>query len=237
MRTFLAMRAPGVIMTPVGADACELLYRHGSQRRRGRPAARGRRARRGRDRQRARRARRETAHLLRAGHRRVALLVADTNWTSDVGRLAGYRQAHDEAGLPVDERLIARVAFHAPDAEQLIVDLLGASGRPRSAAANNLLAEQAWRLIRERGLRLPEDVSVGFDDVPWMEMVSPGITVVAQPTEEPGVARRSSSCAGSPTPAARTPSNSCSRRWSCGGRPGRRFTQKRPLERPQRLTS
>ena len=58
------------------------------------------------------------------------------------------------------------------------------SGRPR-AAANNLLAEQAWRLIRERGLRLPEDVSlVGFDDVPWMEMVSPGITVVAQPTEE-----------------------------------------------------
>ena len=54
-------------------------------------------------------------------------------------------------------------------------------------AANNLLAEQAWRLIRERGLRLPEDVSlVGFDDVPWMEMVSPGITVVAQPTEELG---------------------------------------------------
>ena len=54
-------------------------------------------------------------------------------------------------------------------------------------AANNLLAERAWRLIRERGLRLPEDVSlVGFDDVPWMEMVSPGITVVAQPTEELG---------------------------------------------------
>jgi DNA-binding LacI/PurR family transcriptional regulator len=61
-------------------------------------------------------------------------------------------------------------------------------GRPTAIfAANNLLAEQAWHVLRRRGLRLPEDVSlVGFDDVPWMEMVSPGITVVAQPTEQLG---------------------------------------------------
>jgi LacI family transcriptional regulator len=186
VRTFLAMRAPGVIMTPVGADACELLSRHGVS-----VVEVDRRLAGGEcdavviDNERG--ARDATAHLLRAGHRRVALLVADTNWTSDVGRLAGYRQAHDEAGMRVDERLIVRVAFQAPDAEQLIGDLLE-RGRPTAVfAANNLLAEQAWRLIRERGLRLPEDISlVGFDDVPWMEMVSPGITVVAQPTEELG---------------------------------------------------
>ena len=53
--------------------------------------------------------------------------------------------------------------------------------------ANNLLADQAWHVLRRRGLRLPDDVSlVGFDDVPWMEMVSPAITVVAPPTEELG---------------------------------------------------
>ena len=186
VRTFLAMRAPGVIMTPVGADACELLSRHGVS-----VVEVDRRLAAAEcdavviDNERG--ARDATAHLLRAGHRRVALLVAATNWTSDVGRLAGYRQAHEEAGLPVDERLIVRVAFQAPDAEQLIGGLLE-RGRPTAVfAANNLLAEQAWRVIRERGLRLPEDISlVGFDDVPWMEMVSPGITVVAQPTEELG---------------------------------------------------
>ena len=42
-------------------------------------------------------------------------------------------------------------------------------------------------MLRGRGLRLPDDVSlVGFDDVPWMEMVNPAITVVAQPALEMG---------------------------------------------------
>ena len=54
-------------------------------------------------------------------------------------------------------------------------------------AANNELTECAWRLLRRRRLRLPRDMSlVGFDDVPWMEMVDPGITVIAQPTADLG---------------------------------------------------
>lgn len=186
VRTFMAMRAPGVIMTPVGSEACDLLTRQGVSvvevdRRLAREECdavvidneRG--------------ARDATAHLLAAGHLRVALLVAATNWTSDAGRLAGYRQAHDEAGVHLDEHLIVRIAFQEPDAEQRIAELLERERPTAIFAANNLLAEQAWRVIRERGLRLPDDISlVGFDDVPWMEMVSPSITVVAQPTEELG---------------------------------------------------
>jgi LacI family transcriptional regulator len=132
-------------------------------------------------------ARDATSHLLAAGHRRVGLLVAATDWTSDAGRLAGFRQAHNEAGVNLDERLIVRIAFQAPDAEQRIAELLEHERPTAIFAANNLLAEHAWRVIRERGLQLPDDISlVGFDDVPWMEMVSPGLTVVAQPTEELG---------------------------------------------------
>ena len=185
-RTFLAMRAPGVIMTPVGDEASLMLARHGvsvvevDRRLSTVPCdavvidnERG--------------ARDATAHLLATGHRRVGLLVADTNWTSDAGRLRGYRDAHEDAGIPIDDALIVRIGFHAPDAEARIGALLD-QGRPSAIfAANNLLAEQAWRVLRERGLRLPDDISlVGFDDVPWMGMVSPGITVVAQPTEALG---------------------------------------------------
>ena len=40
---------------------------------------------------------------------------------------------------------------------------------------------------RRRLRLLPRDMSlVGFDDVPWMEMVDPGITVIAQPTADLG---------------------------------------------------
>jgi LacI family transcriptional regulator len=183
-RTFLAIRAPGVIMTPVGSDAGELLRDQGvavvevdRQLTAGCDAVvidneEGARA--------------ATAHLLELGHRRIALLGVDTDWTTDAGRLAGYRAALSAAGVPADNRLIVRVPVHV-DAEERI-DALLRDERPTAIfAANNQLAEQAWRLIRHRGLRLPDDLSlVGFDDVPWMGMVDPAITVVEQPTLELG---------------------------------------------------
>jgi LacI family transcriptional regulator len=185
-RTFLAMRAPGVIMTPVGREASALLARHGV------PVVEI-------DRQLAgspcdavvidneRGACEATEHLLGLGHRRIGLLVVDTDWTSDVGRLRGYRLAHEQAGVPVDERLIVRVAPNAEDVYARVGALLDVEDPTAIFAANNLLAEHAWHVLRRRRLRLPEDVSlVGFDDMPWMEMVSPPITVVAQPTIELG---------------------------------------------------
>jgi LacI family transcriptional regulator len=185
-RTFLAMRAAGVIITPADRAAAGLLSRSGvdvvevDRRLADVPCDavvldndRG-----GHD---------ATHHLLQLGHRRIALLVADTDWTSDAGRLKGYVLAHEELGLPVDERLILRIAFHAPDAEERIADLLEQQQPTGIFAANNTLAEHAWHVLRSLGLRLPQDVSlVGFDDVPWMAMVEPGITAVSQPTLEMG---------------------------------------------------
>jgi LacI family transcriptional regulator len=186
VRTFLAMRAPGVIMTPVDGHASELLVEHGV------PVVEV-------DRRLAqapcdavvidneRGAREATAHLLALGHRRVALLVADTDWTSDAGRLTGYRRALRDASVRLDERLIVRVGFHDRGAANRIAAVLRDEQPTAVFAANNLLAEQAWRVVRAQGMRLAVDVSlVGFDDVAWMEMVSPGLTVVAQPTEELG---------------------------------------------------
>lgn len=186
VRTFIAMRTPGVILTPVGSDATMLLQRRGV------PVVEV-------DRRIAtvpcdavvidnvRGAREAVEHLLQLGHRRIALLVVDTDWTSDAGRVAGYREAHDAAGIEIDESLILRFPFHDPTAEQRIFDLLERTSPTAIFAANNILAEQAWRVLRARGLSLPRDISlVGFDDVQWTDMVSPGITTVAQPTIELG---------------------------------------------------
>jgi LacI family transcriptional regulator len=185
-RTFLAMRAPGVIMTPVGSEATGLLRSRGiavvevdrrladvpcdavviDNERGGREA---------------------TMHLVGLGHRRIALLGVETEWTSDAGRLNGYRTALRTAGIEFDPRLVVRIPLHSPDTEMRIEALLDEGGPPAIFAANNTLAEQVWHVLRRRGLRIPADVSlVGFDDVPWMEMVEPAITVVEQPTLELG---------------------------------------------------
>jgi len=185
-RTFLELRVPGVIMTPVGREASALLARHGVHvveldRRLADPPCDavvldnelG--------------AREATAHLLELGHRRIGLLVVDTDWTSDIGRLRGYRAAHTELGVAVDEQLVVRVAPTGQDTDARIGALLDVEAPTAIFAANNLLAERAWHVLRQRRLRLPDDISlVGFDDVPWMEMVSPSITAVAQPTTEMG---------------------------------------------------
>lgn len=186
VRTFLAMRTPGVILTPVGKDATSFLVRRGV------PVVEV-------DRRLATvscdavvidnvgGARAAVAHLLTLGHRRIAFLGVDTSWTSDVGRLEGYRDALARGGVAFDPNLILRLAFHDEAAEERIAGLLDREAPTAFFAANNLLAEQAWHVLRARGLSLPDDISlVGFDDVQWTGMVSPGITVVAQPTIELG---------------------------------------------------
>jgi LacI family transcriptional regulator len=185
-RTFLAMRAPGVILTPVGHEATTLLARHGiavveiDRRLAKIPCdavvidneGGGRMA---------------TRHLLELGHERIALLVAPTDWTTDTGRAEGYRSALHQAGLGVDERLILAIEPEAADAQDRIERLLDERRPTAIFGANNLLAERAWRVLRRRGLALPGDVSlVAFDDMPWMTMVTPGITTVDQPTDEMG---------------------------------------------------
>jgi LacI family transcriptional regulator len=185
-RTFLAMRAPGVIMTPVGTDATELLRSRGiavvevDRRLAGVPCdavvidnERG--------------GREATMHLVGLGHRRIALLGVETDWTSDAGRLNGYRTALRTAGIEFDNKLVVRIPLHSPDTEMRIEALLDEGGPTAIFAANNTLAEQVWHVLRRRGLRIPGDISlVGFDDVPWMGMVDPAITVVEQPTLELG---------------------------------------------------
>jgi len=184
-RTFLAMRAPGVIMTPASRAAADLLVARGI------PVVEV-------DRQlttscdavvidNERGARDAVSHLLERGHTRVALLVAKTTWTTDAGRLEGYRAALAAAGVRSDRRLVLKIATHAPDAAARIESLIEDAEPTAIFAANNVLAEQAWHVLRRLGKKIPRDISlVAFDDVPWMEMVRPALTAVRQPAFEMG---------------------------------------------------
>jgi LacI family transcriptional regulator len=54
-------------------------------------------------------------------------------------------------------------------------------------AANNLMTVGALECLTRKGLRAPDDIAiVGFDDIPWADLVVPSLTTVAQPTYELG---------------------------------------------------
>ena len=49
------------------------------------------------------------------------------------------------------------------------------------------MANGAYRVLRELGLRVPDDVSLlAFDDYPWLQLVEPGIDTLAQPVAAMG---------------------------------------------------
>jgi DNA-binding LacI/PurR family transcriptional regulator len=52
---------------------------------------------------------------------------------------------------------------------------------------NNLLTVGALRAICDCGLRIPDDIAlVAFDELDWMSLVKPALTVITQPTYELG---------------------------------------------------
>lgn len=123
-----------------------------------------------------------TAHLIGLGHRRIALIIDELDWTTGQQRHAGYEAALRSAGLPISDDLVVASGWDADDARRAVLELLQRPDRPTAVfAANNVIAEGAWRAGAELGLAIPGELSlIGFDDAPWMSMVSPPVTTVAQ---------------------------------------------------------
>jgi Transcriptional regulators len=132
------------------------------------------------------RARMAVEHLLRLGHERVATITGPLNMCSGQDRLEGYRQALAARGIPVDEDLIAEGDFTEQGGQAAMRRLL--PHRPTAVfAASDMMAVGAIKVLREAGLRVPEDVAVvGFDDIPLASMVEPPLTTVRQPIEQLG---------------------------------------------------
>ena len=146
------------------------------------------------------------AHLIAQGHRRIVHLTGPLDEYLGKARLQGYRQALEKAGLAIDEELIVPGDFSLNAGYDQTAKLL-AKGVQFSAifASSDQMAIGAASALREKGLSIPEDVSlVGFDDTLIASIFYPPLTTVYQPRREIGRAamammiRRLSAEAGDP---------------------------------------
>ena len=135
-----------------------------------------------------------TRHLASLGHRRIGFVSGDIATVSRRRRLAGYKDAFAEAGLPLDDNLVWTGG--EPDGYG---DVEGAElGRKGMAALldlpepptglvtiNDMYAIGAIAAAQERGVVVPKDMSVvGFDDIVLAGLYNPPLTTVRQPLEE-----------------------------------------------------
>jgi DNA-binding LacI/PurR family transcriptional regulator len=128
-------------------------------------------------------------HLLKFGHRRVAIVNGPQRLTSGRERYHGYLEAMREAGAPIDESLVKFGDYQVESGYTLTRDLLSAQPAPSALfLANNLMTIGALNAIHEMGVSIPHDIAViGFDDLPWAASLNPPLTTVGQPAFDIGV--------------------------------------------------
>ncbi|HWR86180.1 MAG TPA: LacI family DNA-binding transcriptional regulator [Rhodoglobus sp.] len=125
-------------------------------------------------------ARAATEHLLELGHRRIAFVMDETEWSTARERHAGYVEALEAAGLVPEPSLVVTASSEAVTDD--VRRLLASSADPTAVlAVNSSIAERIWRAAAELGVGLPDRLSlIAFDDARWMRIVEPGVTAVAQ---------------------------------------------------------
>jgi len=131
-----------------------------------------------------------TEHLLSLGHRRIGMITGFPDMLCSLARLDGYRSSIERAGLTVDPALIKFGDFEHEGGFARGVELLDQPDRPTAIfAGSDQMAFGVYEAARQRGLRIPDDLSViGFDELPVSRWASPPMTTVRQPLTEMGSA-------------------------------------------------
>jgi LacI family transcriptional regulator len=126
--------------------------------------------------------------MIELGHRRIGLICGPLTITTMRERRDGYVLAHQQYGLPVSAELMRFGSLKQEGGCASAQELLQLPSQPTAIfVANNLMTLGALHAIRERGQRVPQDISVvSFSDLPWASLLQPPLTAVSQPDYELG---------------------------------------------------
>ena len=127
-------------------------------------------------------------HLYRAGCRRIAYLGSDMMGNKH----KGYRDAVRELGLPeiwLPAKEITTSSQIRSDVKLLAQRIAAMSERPDGIQCSDYYAAALAAELPAHGIRVPEDLAlVGFDNRDFVEVISPPLSTVAQPSAEVGTA-------------------------------------------------
>jgi DNA-binding LacI/PurR family transcriptional regulator len=124
-----------------------------------------------------------TRHLLQLGHRHIAFLTGRAGAPWSLERLEGYRRALRQAGLEPDDKLVFNAGSTIYEGEKAAQQMLSEAPTITAVqAVNDLIAIGAARVLLNRGLRIPQDVSVaGFGNILTAENFRVPLTTIRQP--------------------------------------------------------
>jgi DNA-binding LacI/PurR family transcriptional regulator len=123
--------------------------------------------------------------LVKCGCRSIVCLRGPQEFTSGRLRYQGYCDVCRENGIPeryVDTKYSFESGIKA--AYEMLERFPETDG---IVAANDMVAISSYKVLRSKGIRVPEDIQiVGFDDIRFSSLVSPAVTTIHQPITEMG---------------------------------------------------
>lgn len=123
-----------------------------------------------------------TQYLISLGHKRIGCISRPVELSHATDRVNGYLKALRTAGIIPDPALLARGGYRMENGQKAINKLLGLDHPPTAVFCyNDMMAIGALRGAHERGLRVPQDLSiVGFDDIVEASFTCPSLTTIHQ---------------------------------------------------------
>ncbi|MEM6529960.1 MAG: LacI family DNA-binding transcriptional regulator [Chloroflexota bacterium] len=128
-------------------------------------------------------------HLLSIGHHRIGYVGRSDVYETNSDRIVGYRHAHQEAGVPVDEALLIDTDSSVPRNGETALDHFLAMDNPPTAVMffTDPQAIAALQHAQQQGLRIPEDIAItGCDGSLIASVCNPPLTTVRQPIPDMG---------------------------------------------------
>jgi len=131
-----------------------------------------------------------TRHLLELGHKKIAYFTGPpaAPWAHE--RFEGYRRAHREAGLEVDDKLVFAAGSTLEDGTKAALQLLDEGCHPTAVqTVSDLVAIGCAEALLQQGLKIPDDISIaGFGNILAAEYYRVPLTTVSQPKFRFGIA-------------------------------------------------
>ena len=124
--------------------------------------------------------------LIEGGHTKIGMICGPEEIFTAQERLLGYRLALIEAGIAVEERLIAHGDYTIQGGVKCIEELIKRNPDMTAVFISNYEMTMGTVIgINENGIKIPEDLSViGFDNIEFARACKPKLTIVTQPTKE-----------------------------------------------------
>ena len=131
-----------------------------------------------------------TRHLIDLGHKKIAYFTGPpaAPWAHE--RFEGYRRAHREAGLEVDDKLVFAAGSTLEDGTKAALQMLNEGCQPTAVqAVSDPVAIGCAETLLQQGLKIPGDISIaGYGNILAAEFYRVPLTTVSQPKHRLGLA-------------------------------------------------